>query len=346
MAALRLPTSPSAAPPLLRAAGRRLLGRQHAARVLFAVLQARPRPAPVAHASPVTDLLHARLAPGDREATVAAMAGSAAELHAAADEATRRRLELNHIAAFGPGPARERLGLLAAMPPDDVHAMARDWTAIGGDTHLVDLVVAAFEAAGLPLSDGASVLDFGCSSGRLLRILAAARPDLRCAGVDPNAAAIAWAAAHLPGTWAVSPLAPPLDLPDASLDAVVALSIWTHFAARPAELWLEEMARVVRPGGALLLTTHSWDALLAFERREMIDRYVVGTAAAALMTGGHHFVSVFGPGGDWGVSDPGWGDAYCTTEWLAARTGAAWAIELLWPAAVEGAQDLFVLRRR
>ena len=50
--------------------------------------------------------------------------------------------------------------------------------------------------------DGGTVLDFGSSSGRVLRILAAARPDLRCLGCDPNEDAIAWAEVEMKKTLA------------------------------------------------------------------------------------------------------------------------------------------------
>ncbi len=192
----------------------------------------RPDPAPVQPRPVLTDLLQGRLAPGDLETITRSMAGSASQMHAEADPTTRRRLELNHAAAFGPPDVRERTGLLGAMPPEDVHAMARDWTVAGGDLFLADLVAAALEAAGVPLEEGATVLDFGSSSGRVLRVFAAARPDLVCLGCDPNAEAIAWAAAHLPGTHVVSPQRPPLALEDASVDVAYAISIWSHFAAR------------------------------------------------------------------------------------------------------------------
>lgn len=274
------------------------------------------------------------------------MAGSAATMHAGADEATRRRMELNHAAAFGPVEVRERTGLMPVMPPEHVHSMARDWTATGGDTFLADLVGAAFEAASCAVPANGTVLDFGCSSGRVLRVLATARPDVRCLGFDPNAEAIAWASAHVPGEYLVSPQRPPLPLAEASIDAVYAISIWSHFAEEPAVTWLDEMARITRPGGALLLTTHGWDAIAAGVRRGTVTAPTVGAAAEALMTTGHHFVDVFGPDGDWGVRDPGWGNAYLAADWLVAQAQANWSIEVFRPGAIDGAQDLFVLRRR
>jgi SAM-dependent methyltransferase len=342
--------SPSAALTGLLSRGAAAAGgvRRHtrATRVVADLLRGRPPATPLEPGTPVTDVLHARLQAGDRAGIVALMAGSAATMHAGCGEAARKRLELAHAVAFGPDAARGRLGLLGDTPPEAVHSMARDWTSTGGDTYLADLVVSAFGAAGCPLPTGGTVLDFGCSSGRVLRVLASVRPDVRCLGCDPNAAAVGWAAAHLPGEYVVSPQDPPLELGAASVDGVYAVSVWTHFAEPPAAAWLAEMARIVRPGGALVLTTHSWDALVAFERRGMIDRFVVGATAEALMTHGHHFVDVFGPDGDWGVRDAGWGDAYATADWLTAQVTGAWSVELRWPGAIDGAQDLFVLRRR
>lgn len=310
------------------------------------VFSQRPEPSPVEPGTRLSDLLLARLQAGDRDRIVGAMAGSAEELHALADTGPRRRLELAHAAAFGPEDVRERLGLLTAMPPDDVHSMARDWTATGGDFFLGDLVAGALAAAGAELPQGGTLLDFGSSSGRVLRVFAAARPDLRCLGCDPNGQAIAWASAHLPGEYVVSSQRPPLALADASVDATYAISIWSHFAEEPALEWLREMRRVVRPGGALLLTTHGWDQLAAGLRTGTILPEAVGAAAEGLLARGHHFIDVFGADGDWGVVDAGWGNAYATAEWLADRVTGDWSVDVLWPGAVEGAQDLYVLRRR
>ncbi len=101
----------------------------------------------------------------------------------------------------------------------------------------------------------------------------------------------------------------------------------------------------MRPGGALALTTHGWDQLAVGRRSGTITSRTVGAATEALITSGFHFVDVFGEEGDWGVIDPGWGNAYFTADWLAAQVAGRWSVELLWPGAVSGAQDLFVLRR-
>ena len=147
--------------------------------------------------------------------------------------------------------------LIPAQPPEDVHAMARGPLSAAGGLYEADLVAAALASAGVEISEAARALDFGCSSGRVVRVLAAAYPHVEWRGCDPNARAIAWAAENLPEIdFFVSPNAPPLDLADASLDLVYAISIWSHFAPPLGMRWFEEMRRVLGPGGHLLCTTH------------------------------------------------------------------------------------------
>ena len=105
-------------------------------------------------------------------------------------------------------------------------------------------------------------LDFGCSSGRVVRMLAAALPDVAWSGCDPNAGAVDWASEHLHGIeFFVSPQAPPLELGDGALDLVYAISIWSHFDADAGLRWFDEMHRLLRPGGLLVVTTHGLSSL-------------------------------------------------------------------------------------
>ena len=97
-----------------------------------------------------------------------------------------------------------------------------------------------------------SGLDFGCSSGRVVRVLAAAFPELDWHGCDPIPDAIEWARANLPGiAFERSPEYPPLPYADGQFDFAFAISIWSHFAEGAALDWLREMHRVLRPGGRL-----------------------------------------------------------------------------------------------
>jgi SAM-dependent methyltransferase len=292
---------------------------------------------------PVTRALLDRLEEDDEQAILAAADAEWRAYYAEAD-AEKPHLVLHYAAHWGVEPALERTGLVGAQPPEDVHAMARGPRAAAGGTWFADLVADAAERAGVPMDEPARVLDFGCSSGRVLRVLAAWRPGVDWVGCDPNAPAVAWADANIPGVTAfASPQEPPLALDDASFDLVYAISIWSHFGPTQAERWLDEMRRILKPGGALVFTTQGFPTLAHFLRRQEVTEEYACARATELLRDGHAYAVAFGEEGDWGVKHPEWGLAYMSAEWLAARTLPAWWLRLYEPARVDWSQDLVVL---
>jgi SAM-dependent methyltransferase len=110
-------------------------------------------------------------------------------------------------------------------------------------------------AAHVPLDELSAVLDFGCGCGRVTRYWRDF--DGAVAGTDLNRAAVDWCRANLPfGRFEPNGLAPPLAFDDASFDLVYALSVFTHLTADLQLAWRDELRRVLRPGGYLLVTTH------------------------------------------------------------------------------------------
>jgi SAM-dependent methyltransferase len=240
----------------------------------------------------------------------------------------------------------EKTGLRIDQPPEDVHAMGRGPIAAGGDFWIADLLATSAERCGLELRDGSRVLDFGCSSGRHLRVFQAWRPEIRWLGCDPNEQAIAWASEHLPGIdFFVSPQDPPLELDAASLDLVTAVSVWSHFAPGAAERWLAEMHRLVRPGGLLVLTTQGFASVAFYLGIDAIPPEHATEVAEDLVATGHHYRPAFGEDGDWGVKSEEWGMAYMTMDWLAGRATPGWSLALHHPARIDTNQDVVVLRR-
>ncbi|HET9765651.1 MAG TPA: class I SAM-dependent methyltransferase [Thermoanaerobaculia bacterium] len=105
-----------------------------------------------------------------------------------------------------------------------------------------------------------SWLDFGCGSGRVARhLLAAGIEDLT--GVDVDAPSIAWLRAKLGDRFSLCSAQPLLDYPPGTFDVVVAISVFSHMDETTQLAWLEELARVLRPGGLLIASTHG-DQLL------------------------------------------------------------------------------------
>lgn len=103
---------------------------------------------------------------------------------------------------------------------------------------------------------GDRVLDIGCSTGYLVRMLAeAAGPDGLVTGIDPSGAAIAYARRHARAN-ASFLAATAQDLsafPDASFDVVASTLAVHHVPAGKRQQAFGEMYRVTRPGGRLLV---------------------------------------------------------------------------------------------
>jgi len=298
--------------------------------------------------APITDRLYARLSPEDVEAVLAHLDSTERHLvRTAADSATRKRLILSLLTHHEVQPALERVGISAGAPPENVHAMARGPLSLGGSIQYADLVVDGFANAGRQLVAGLAGLDFGCSSGRVVRVLGDVHPGISWHGCDPNADAVAWGREHLHGIrFDVSPERPPLPYDDGSFDFVFAISIWSHFSETAAIDWLSEMKRVIRSGGHLLLTTHGEQSIVHAQAEWQYPIERVRVIEQSLRFEGFWFEDVFGEAGDWGVKSRDWGMAFLTPEWLLTRTTPDWGAVFFRPGRVERNQDLYVLERR
>lgn len=110
--------------------------------------------------------------------------------------------------------------------------------------------------AGVELESFSAILDFGCGVGRVVRQWKTLRgPEVY--GTDYNPVLIEWCKKHL--TFAhfdVNSLAAKLNYEDEKFDFIYALSVFTHLPEELSDAWLKELARVIKPGGYLYLTTH------------------------------------------------------------------------------------------
>ena len=102
------------------------------------------------------------------------------------------------------------------------------------------------------------ILDVGCGTGRLLVGWSCDGRGRRLTGVDIDAQVVGWNRDHLQGVarWEVGELHPPLDLPDDRFDLVQLVSVFTHLPLSGQREWLAEIRRLLRPGGAAIVTLH------------------------------------------------------------------------------------------
>jgi SAM-dependent methyltransferase len=120
-----------------------------------------------------------------------------------------------------------------------------------GRSSAAALRAAALERGFDPENPSIDVLDFGCGCGRTSRHWK--RP---VHGTDIRPELVAWCQEHLPGVYTVNDPEPPTLYSDTSFDLVYAVSVFTHLTVDRQRQWLAEFARIVRPGGLVLLTTH------------------------------------------------------------------------------------------
>jgi ubiquinone/menaquinone biosynthesis C-methylase UbiE len=105
----------------------------------------------------------------------------------------------------------------------------------------------------MPMTATARVLDVGCGTGELLRRLRAKYPEAVLAGLDPVAEMLAVAGDKLSGKEDLRiGYADSLPWNTGTFDVVVSCNMF-HYISHPVEA-LQEMARLLRPGGSLVLT--------------------------------------------------------------------------------------------
>lgn len=148
------------------------------------------------------------------------------------------------------------------VPPPEVVATTQG----GGDLESYrDAILTTVTSAGVLLQDSGvdmtrvrDVLDVGCGTGRMLAGWHCDDPSRRLVGTDINPELIAWNRANLPDVaeWHVTGLYPPLDFPDASFDLMIFASVLTHLPQDCQEAWMRETLRLLRNGGAAIVTLH------------------------------------------------------------------------------------------
>jgi SAM-dependent methyltransferase len=185
-------------------------------------------------------------------------------------------------------------------------------------------------AAGRDPAQVRSVLDFGCGPGRVLPHVAELAPQAECVGCDVDAAAVDWAARHLPGLgWSLSSFHPPLPFQDGRFDVVYAISVFSHLDRAVAALWLAELRRVLAPGGLALLSVHGPHAFEQFRSGAVTTSWCPPGVFRRGPLGPEEFVFVPYRRSFWTDGDlPGVGREYGLAFQGAEHTRASWGRSL------------------
>jgi|SRR5712671_2038084 len=118
-------------------------------------------------------------------------------------------------------------------------------------------------AAGLSLASCDKILEWGSGCGRLSRHLI--RTGSQVTGIDIDREAVEWCNKNLSpnakarANFQAVGLLPPTNLPSRTFDLAIGISVITHLDEKNGHAWLEELSRLVRRDGILVLTTHGLD---------------------------------------------------------------------------------------
>lgn len=151
---------------------------------------------------------------------------------------------------------------MGAAPPPPRHMQVRT---VGGYVpgflesgySICDDLDAVLKVAGRDLSSFSRLLDYGCGSGRTTRALKTRYPEAEVHGTDIDPEAIAWLTRNCSrfGEFRLAPHQPPMPYPDSFFDFIVGISVFTHLPEDMQFAWLQELRRITKPGGLLILTT-------------------------------------------------------------------------------------------
>jgi len=197
-------------------------------------------------------------------------------------------------------------------------------------------IIQALSAAGLDLANSA-VLDLGSGPGRVARWVKSEAPSVRLTCADIDDEAIRWANEHTPAiaTFVTTPHLPPMPFASGTFDAVYCISLFTHLDETMQDAWLHEIARLLKPGGLLLATTHGELATASCSDEELTQ---LQTHGFLFRKQGTRRIKLDGLPGFYQTSFHS--KHYVLEHWSKTLDVASYV-----PGGIQGHQDIVVLRR-
>ena len=250
-----------------------------------------------------------------------------------------RKILIKNIAEY-PEKYADAIGL-TYVKTDGFHDVANGNQPLG-DVFFSDMISGLFN-----LKTKKRILDFGCSTGRVIRNLSFAYPHLEAFGCDPRETSIEFIKAIAPKVkWFVNNSVPPIAIHALPrFDMVFAISIWSHFSEERALEWFDEMHKILNKNGKLIFTAHGFRSVYHFtDVLNKMPREMAENRLEALRNGEMHFQPY--PEDNKSFLGPHWGMAFIPPDWVQEKLKSSWEIQGFYPGLAMGNQDTYVLRRR
>lgn len=138
------------------------------------------------------------------------------------------------------------------------NALSRDFLDVGKRNF--EEIKIGLERIGYDLNSFENILDFGCGCGRTaiwFHINEINKNAFNFYGTDIEIDAIKWCCENLgSGNFNVNKELPPVEYQDNFFDLIYAISVFTHMREDHQFLWLEELKRILKPNGILIISLH------------------------------------------------------------------------------------------
>lgn len=228
--------------------------------------------------------------------------------------------------------------LLPSQTPDSIQQM---WTGNTGDAlltqslYFVNTLVTNYVTEVGRSIEHADVLDFGCGWGRLLRLMLYYCDTNKLFGCDAWDGSLVHArAANIPVTLARSEASPSeLPFPGQAFDLIYAFSVFTHLPEAKAQACLAAIRKHMKPDGLLVATVRPVEFWTAANQPSLSG------ADPSLLAERHRKEGfAFHPA----KSDPTWGDASISREYLSRLPG--WRVVRMGRSLVDPYQIVVSLR--
>lgn len=142
-----------------------------------------------------------------------------------------------------------------------------------------------------------NILEWGCGPARIIRHF----PDLinqdcHYFGTDYNAKTISWCKTNIKNiNFQINDINPPLNYSDDFFDIVFGISVFTHLSEPNYHKWFNELLRITKPNGIILITTHG-DATIMYLNSNDQEKFKYGNVITKSNTlEGHRTFTSYAP---------------------------------------------------
>src|SRR3989338_5356463 len=144
------------------------------------------------------------------------------------------------------------------------------------EANILQRVESILNRNGYAFNNFENILEFGCRYGRLTKYLFHLAPKAKIFGCDIEGDEVGKCKARLPkGNFYKTDVMPPLPFADKQFDFIFSYSVFTHLSEKTHQIWLKELARVLKRGGVMIHTIHSLACLERLRKfsPESISKY-------------------------------------------------------------------------